>query len=191
MNPRLRDLFQAPLAIAALLSGCRGEAEETPAPVRPPVTEAPPARPLDGVPATDEAIFAWLTSERYRETWELLPGKAPMHVGTEGHGVLLTAYADPVAMAAIERASLSLPSGAAIAVEDFLADSSLSTISVMVRVLDSAGESGEWRFTRFGSAGEVDTGPMDECRSCHVLEPDFVFGWELGTPVPIDSTGAR
>ena len=31
---------------------------------------------------------------------------------------------------------------------------------------------------------------MDSCRSCHVLEPDLVFGWELGTPLPIDSTGA-
>jgi len=42
---------------------------------------------------------------------------------------------------------------------------------------------------RFGTAGEVEAGPMDACRSCHVLEPDLVFGWELGTPVPVDSTG--
>lgn len=191
MIPRLREPFQALLAIAALLAGCRVEAEETPAPVRPTVMQAPPAGPFEGVPPSDEAIFAWLTGERYRETWELVPGTSLMHEGTEGHGALLTTYADPVAMEAIERASLSLPPGAAIAMEDYLADSSLSSISVMVRVHDSADESGDWRFTRFGPAGEIEAGPMDGCRSCHVLEPDLVFGWELGTQLPIDSTGAR
>jgi hypothetical protein len=60
----------------------------------------------------------------------------------------------------------------------------------MVRLDDSDPISAEWRFTRFGPAGETEAGPMDACRGCHVQEPDFVFGWELGTPLPIDSTGA-
>lgn len=189
MNPYLRYLFAAPLAIAAPLVGCRGAVEEAPAPARRIATE--PVRPFEEVPATSEAILAWLNSERYRETWELLPGTFPLHEGSEGHGALLTTYADPVAIGALERAALSMPPGAAIAVEDYLPDSTLSTVSVMVWVPDSDGRSGEWRFARFGSAGEIEAGSMDSCRSCHVLEPDLVFGWELGTPLPIDSTGAE
>jgi hypothetical protein len=61
----------------------------------------------------------------------------------------------------------------------------------MLRADDSDRDGGDWRFARFGSAGEVEAGSGETCRGCHVLDPDFVFGRELGTPMPIDSTGAR
>lgn len=176
--------------VALFLAGCQGAAEERTAPA-PPAANRPARSPsFEGEEPTGEAVFAWLSGERYRETWELLPGTSPLHAGAEPHGTLLTTYANPVAMEAIERAAPSMPPGAAIAVEDYLADSTLSTISVMVRVADPDPESGEWHFTRFGPAGEVEAGPLDSCRSCHVLEPDLLFGWELGRPLPIDSTGA-
>jgi hypothetical protein len=82
-----------------------------------------------------------------------------------------------------------MPAGAAFAVEDYLADSTLSAISVMLRVDGPGPDSMEWRFVRFAPTGEIDAGPKDACLNCHVLEPDFVFGWELGAPLPIDSTG--
>jgi hypothetical protein len=192
MNPRLGGPLLAPLSIAALVAaGCQGSAEEGLPPPRPTATEpAPPAPPFEGVEPTGEAIFAWLNGERYRETWELFPGTTPLHEGTEDHGALLTTYANPVAMEALERGTASMPPRAVIAVEDYLADSTLSTISVMLRVDDPDPESAGWRFTRFGPAGEVVAGVTDSCSSCHVLEPDLVFGWELGAPLPIDSTGA-
>jgi hypothetical protein len=139
---------------------------------------------------TGEAVFAWLASERYRETWELLPGTLPFRPGTESHGALVTTYASPHAMRGIERATLTMPLGAAFAIEDYFADSTLAAIGVMVRVRDPDPESKGWYFTRFGPEGEVDAGPPDACRGCHVLEPDLVFGWEIGTPLPIDSTGS-
>ncbi|HET6362551.1 MAG TPA: hypothetical protein VFH11_10895, partial [Gemmatimonadota bacterium] len=186
MMPRFRAIWFA----ALLLAACQGAVEEAAAPA-PPAADRPVQAPsFEGEEPTGEAIFAWLNAERYRETWELLPGTLPLHSGAEPHGALLTTYANPLALEAIERAALSMPPGAAIAVEDHLADSTLSTISVMVRLTDPDPESGEWHFGRFGSAGEVEAGPMDSCRSCHVLEPDLVFGWELGTSLPIDSTGA-
>jgi hypothetical protein len=187
MSPRIRGL-----SIAALfLAGCQDPADEPPAPAPPPAVARTTGVPsLDSTEATDEAIFAWLEAERYRETWELLPGTLPLHPGTEPHGTLLTAYADPRAMEAIERGAPSMPAGAAIVAEDYLVDSTLSSISVMMRVGDSGPDSAEWRFARFGSAGEIEAGPMDACRSCHVQEPDLVFGWELGSSLPIDSTGA-
>ena len=185
MMLRTRGLTIATL----LLAGCQGSAEDEPA-AAPALEPAARAPSFEGVEPTGEAILAWLDGERYRETWELLPGTSPLHEGAEGHGALLSTDANPVAMESIDRGALSMPPGAAIAVEDYLADSTLSTISVMVRVDEPEPESGEWHFTRFGSSGEIEAGPMDSCRSCHVLEPDLVFGWELGTPLPIDSTGA-
>ncbi len=174
---------------ALLLAGCQGEEARVPA--SPPATEQiVPAPSLDEVEPDGEAIFAWLDDERYRETWELLPGTSPLHTGIEPHGTLLTTYANAIAIEALERAAPSMPPAAAIAVEDYMADSTLSTISVMLRVDDLEAGSVEWRFTRFAPTGEIEAGPLDGCRSCHVLEPDFVFGWELGTPLPIDSTGA-
>ena len=177
--------------VALLLAGCQEAAEDRPGPVPPPVEDrAATSSPFGKAEPNSEAIFAWLSAERYRETWELLPGTLPLHPGTEPHGALLTTYANPVAMEAIERAAPTLPPGAAIAVEDYLADSTLGSISVMVRVDDPDPDSAEWRFARFGPAGEIEAGPVDSCRSCHVLEPDLVFALELGRPLPIDSTGA-
>jgi hypothetical protein len=94
-------------------------------------------------------------------------------------------------MEAIEHGAPSMPSGAVIVMEDYLADTTLSSVSVMIRVEGSDPDAGDWRFTRYGSAGEVETGSAEMCRGCHVLDPDFVFGRELGRPMPIDSTGAR
>lgn len=174
---------------ALLLAGCQGEDAGVPA--RPP-TVVPTARApsLDPVEFEGEAIFAWLDGERYSETWELFPGTSSLHFGAEPHGMLLTTYANPVAMEALERAAPSMPAGAGILVEDYLADSTLSTLSVMLRVDDPDSGPVEWRFARFAPTGEFEAGSMEGGRSCHVLEPDLVFGRELGNPLPIDSTGA-
>jgi hypothetical protein len=192
MNSRFARPLLPSFAIAALLvAGCQVSAEEgLPPPRATPTEPAPPASPFEGEELTGEAIFVWLNGERYRETWELFPGTVPLHEGTEGHGALLTTYANPVGMESLERGAASMPPRAVIAVEDYLADSTLSTISVMLRVDDPDPESGVWRFTRFEAAGEVVAGLADSCRGCHVLEPDLLFGWELGVPLPIDSTGA-
>lgn len=177
--------------MAMMLAGCQGAPEEGQAPASAPAAEPTARAPsLDPVESEGDAIFAWLDGERYRETWELFPGTSPLHIGAEPHGSLLTTYANPVAMEALERAAPSMPTGAAIVMEDYMADSTLSTMSVMLRVDDPDSGSVEWRFTRFAPTGEIEAGPVDGCRSCHVLEPDLVFGWELGNPLPIDSTGA-
>lgn len=187
MTPRAGVVWIA----ALVLAGCQGAAEEASTPVPPRVTErSAEASPFAAEEPAGDAIFAWLEGERYRETWELLPGTAPFHPGANPHGMLLTTYANPVALEALERTAPSMPAGAALAVEDYLADSTLATISVMLRVAVPEPDSMEWRFARFAPTGEIEVGQTDACRSCHVVEPDLVFGWEIGTPLPIDSTGA-
>lgn len=176
---------------AVVLGGCQGAAEEASTPAPPQAAErSVEASPFALEEPAAEAIFAWLEDERHRETWDLVPGTAPLHPGADPHGTLLTTYANPVAMEALERGAPSMPPGAAFAVEDYLADTTLSAISVMLRVDDPAPDRVEWRFARYAPTGEIEAGSMDTCRSCHVLEPDLVFGWEIGTPIPVDSTGA-
>jgi len=137
---------------------------------------------------TGEAVRAWLEDERYRETWQLWPGTAPLDPGAESHGALLTTYVNPAAIRALRRGLPAMPPGAVVVVEDYLPDSSLSSISVMVRAEGYDVERLGWFFARFGSAGEIeDAGRVETCAGCHVSEPDYLFGVELGTPVAADS----
>ena len=64
-------------------------------------------------------------------------------------------------------------------------------IGVMARTDPAHPENGGWFFAALGSAGEVGPQDVESCAGCHVREPDRVFGADLGTPWPIDSTGAR
>jgi hypothetical protein len=155
--------------------------------VQPMVEAAFPLEP----DTTGEAVLAWLDGERYRETWDLWPATAPLDPGAEAHGALLTTYVSPLAFDALMRGTHAMPPGAAVVVEDYMSDSSLSSISVMVRADGYDAERQDWFFARFGSAGEIDAaGRVEMCAGCHVSEPDYLFSGELGTPLPIDSTGA-
>ena len=83
------------------------------------------------------------------------------------------------------------PKGSLLVVEEYLADSTRVGIGVMARTDPAHPENGGWFFAALGSAGEVGPQDVESCAGCHVREPDRVFGADLGTPWPIDSTGAR
>lgn len=172
-----------------VLAGCRDSVDDVSTPVPPPRVSMASLQPADCVDGIGEATLISLEDERYRETWELLEATSPLHAGSEPHGALLTTYVNDAALDAIEHADLSMPPGAVIALENYQADTTLSSISVMVRLGDPDPEYGGWCLARLGPAGEWEAGPRDACGSCHILDPDFVFGWELGTPLPVDSTG--
>lgn len=175
---------------AALLAACQVQPESA-GPV--PAARAPAAVPASepvGPDTTAEAVRDWLAEARYRERWELWP-PPPLRPGAEPqHGPLLTGYANPIALDALERGLTPLPEGSILLVEDHLADTTLSSVSVMVRAGDPRADDGGWGFVRLGSAGEIDPGSATACAACHAFEPDRLFGADAGTPWPIDSTGA-
>ena len=178
------------LALAvALVVGCQVQPESAGlAPVAR-VPAAPASEPV-GPDTTAEAVRDWVEEARYRERWELWP-PIPLRPGAEPqHGALLTGYANPIAIDALERGLAPLPDGSILLVEDHAADTTLTSVGVMVRAGDARAEDGGWGFVRLGSAGEIDPGGATTCASCHVLDPDRVFGADVGTPWPIDSTGA-
>lgn len=179
-----------PLVAALAVAGCRIPPEgATPAAD----SLAAAARPVEpgGPDATPESVRDWLEAERYRERWEPWPGALPLRPGAEPqHGTLLTAYANPIAIDGMEYGLSALPAGSILIVEDHAPDSTLASVSVMVQTDDRDGEDGGWYFVRLGSAGEVEPPGSESCAACHALEPDRVFGAQIGTPWPIDSTGA-
>jgi hypothetical protein len=164
---------------------------------------------------TAEAILAWLREAQYRETWETWPDTSVLRpdsvrlpadppapaseaaalvsdtlVGAEiaSHGALHTTYLNPIAVDALERGAHAMPAGAIAVIEEHLADSTLSAVSVMVQSEGYDPENRDWVFARFGSTGEIEAGGrVEACQGCHVLEPDYLFSAELGTPLPVDS----
>lgn len=176
------------LALAvALISGCQVQPESA-APVAR-ATATPVSEPA-GPDTSAGAVRDWLEEARYRERWEIWP-LTPLRPGAEPqHGALLTGYANPIAIDALERGLTPLPDGSILLVEDYASDTTLTSVSVMVRAGDAGAEDGGWGFVRLGSAMEIDPGGATACASCHVLDPDRVFGADVGTPWPIDSTGA-
>lgn len=201
------------LASALLSAACQGPPQEALAPIDDTVAVRRVVEAPAGPDASGESILAWLREARYRETWEtwpdtsvLRPDRAPsdpaapaseaaavvsdtlvaMEIAT--HGALRTTYLNPIALDALERGAHVMPSGAIAVIEEYFADSTLSAVSVMVQSRGYDPESGDWVYARFGSAGEIEAaGRVEACQGCHVLEPDYLFSAELGTPLPLDS----
>jgi hypothetical protein len=181
------------LALAVVFAaGCQVPPESA-TPAADSAVLAPVARATEpaGPDTTPEAVRDWLEAERYRDRWALWPDSLPLRPSAEPHhGALLTGYANPIAIDALERGVTPLPEGSILLVEDHAADTTLASVSVMVRAGDVEAEDGGWGFVRLGSSGEIDPGAATACAACHALDPDRVFRADVGTPWPIDSTGA-
>lgn len=193
------------LAIAAALLGaaCQGPPQEALAPAADTVAVRRVVDAPVGPDPTAPAIWAWLRETRYRETWgtwpdttALSPDSAPLRADTlpgveiVPHGALRTTYLNPIAVDALERGTHAMPPGSIAVLEEYFPDSTLSGIGVMVKSEGYDPENRDWVFARFGSAGEAEAvGRVEACQGCHVLEPDYLFSAEVGTPLPVDSTG--
>jgi hypothetical protein len=194
--------------VALLAGACQGPPQEALAPLEDSVAVRRVVEAPAGLDTTGEAILTWLEGARYRETWTtwpdtsvLRPDSALLRAESAAqlqdtlpgatlapHGALRTTYLNPIALDALERGAHAMPSGAIAVIEEHFPDSTLSGISVMVQSEGYDPANRDWVFARFGSAGEIEAaGRLDACQGCHVLEPDYLFRAELGTPLPVDS----
>lgn len=171
------------IALMGLTAACEPP-PEPPARVEPAHPRVVVARP----DTTGHAVWAWLGEERYAETWERWPGTTELHPGAEPHGALLTTFVNPIAREALRRGAPAMPPGAVVVTENYLPDSTLVAVTVMVRSAGFDPRRQDWFRARFGSAGEIEAaGRVEECAGCHAREPDDLFSGELGTLAPADS----
>jgi hypothetical protein len=205
----------AGLAIALLAAACQGPPQEALAPLEDSVAVRRIVESPVGPDTTGESILAWLREARYRETWDTWPDTSVLRPDSAGlpsdpaarasgaaafvsdtlvgaeiapHGALRTTYLNPIAVDALERGAHAMPAGAIAVIEEHFADSTLSAVSVMVQSEGYDPVNRDWVFAQFGSTGEIEAaGRVEACHGCHVLEPDYLFSAELGTPLPVDS----
>ena len=171
------------VALAGLAAACEARPEPPPVPIQTAPARVEPVRP----DTTARAVWAWLGDERYAETWELWPETVELHPGAEPHGALLTTFVNPIARAALRRRALALPPGAAVVMENYLPDTTLVAVTVMVRSAGYDPGRHDWFRARYGSTGEIEAaGRVEACAECHAREPDQLFSGELGTLAPVD-----
>lgn len=176
------------IVLGALVAACQSPPEEAGAPAED--TAAPPAPATEPAPpdTTGPALWSFLQEERYRESWELWPGLDRLYPGTEPHGALLTTYVNPIAREALRRGDESMPPGAVIVKENYMPDSTLAGVTVMLLAPGYDPAHQDWFWAKYGSAGEVEAaGRVESCAGCHGAEPDYLFSGELGAPAPADS----
>ncbi len=170
---RAFNLFTAIAVCAIGLAACGTEPADTP---------EPPAEPIDEPTAvslpdtTGDAVWALLGAEDYQTNWTLWPEKGELYAGTEPHGMLLTTYLNDIAIAALEGDATAMPVGSIFVKENYMPDSMLAAITVMVK--REAGynpDHADWFFTKILADGTVDAmdgmrleGRAMMCQGCHL-----------------------
>lgn len=118
---------------------------------------------------TESAVWAHLQEADYRANWQLWPGTEELYAGTEPHGMLLTTYANSLAMEALADGSADdLPEGAIIVKENYMPDSTFAAATVMMKVDGYNPDHANWLFAKYQPDGTVDAfGRPAGCQSCH------------------------
>jgi hypothetical protein len=177
MNARLRSTAWM-VVIAVLATGCSDEASDAEADIGQAggaPTEAAPAGAVSAAPSlepdtTEEALWAYLEVERYRDSWPLWPGKGQLYEGQEPHGMLLTTYTNQTAYDALLAGDpADLPPGAIIVKENWTPDSTYAAVTVMYKVDGYNPDHADWLFAKYDPDGAVEAfGRAAGCQACHV-----------------------
>jgi hypothetical protein len=101
-----------------------------------------------------------IQGDKYRETWELWPGKGKFYKGTEPHGMLLTTYLNEAAYRAVEKNEKELPNGSIVIKENYMPDKTLGAITVMQKIEKYNPEGGDWFWVKFKPDGNPETAEM-------------------------------
>jgi len=178
-------LLIAGTVLALGLAACGTETADTP--------DAPDDPPMDPMEVslpdtTGDAVWAHLGTEDY-QSWALWPDKGELYTGQEPHGMLLTTYLNSTAINALEGDATAMPEGSIIVKENYMPDSMLAAITVMVkRETGYNPDHADWFFTKILADGSVEAmdgmraeGRVMMCQGCHLGQAanDYLFTGEL------------
>lgn len=185
--------YLSPLAAAFLLTwmACASEPDATDPAAASEVTPAV-GTAYTGPDTSGAAVWAFLGEADYQSTWALWPGKGELYAGQEPHGMLLTTYLNPAAMEALQGGASVMPTGAVIVKENYMPDSTLAAVTVMVKVPGYNPEHSDWFFTKHLPDGALDQSPegmpmegrLAGCQNCHAARAanDYLYTSDLGGP---------
>jgi hypothetical protein len=168
------------LSVVALAAACAAE-EDAPQEESAPAAEPAalePAAAREMPDTTAEAVWAYLEARDY-QSWPLWPGTSELYTGVEPHGMLLTTYANGVAMESLEAgAPGDIASGGIVVKENYMPDGTLAAVTVMYKVEGYNPEHQDWWFLKRLADGTVEaSGRVAGCQGCHIAAPrgDYLF----------------
>ena len=181
MNNYLKSALTILSALILGLAACSPRPEKTEK--APPESEAEKALAHEVIRSPDTTgayVWTFIQDSNYRGTWKTWPGKGKFYEGRRPHGALLTTYLNPLALGAVNTKAGKMPDGATIVKENYEADSTLSSITVMRKFAGYNPDHDDWFFTKFSPSGEVEHGPegmalegrVPMCESCHSEQKD-------------------
>lgn len=145
--------------------------------------QKPPAKaeavsPELKVLASGADLWDYLKKEDYKKNWKIWPGTAPLHHGTQPHGILLTTYVNPIALKAIETKKGILPYGSVIVTENYSAEKWLESLTVMYKIKGYNPGDNDWFWAKFGPEGTVAAeGKLNSCEDCHFQKRSNDYIW--------------
>ena len=161
------------LAISLIMAGCGGQpVEETPVVEE---AEAPPtaAETVEMPEPTAEAVWTYMEEAGFTDNWSFWPGRGAFAESQVPHGLLVTAYLNPVAFDAISGAAGSVPEGSIIVKENYSPDRELMATTVMYKSAGFDPEHNDWFWLRRLADGTVAaSGQIEGCQNCHGMGAD-------------------
>ena len=166
--------------LTSIIAACQPQDSETSTTADVATAEPQPEFGRDGPDTTGAALWAYLQSENYQDTWTLWPGRGELYEGQEPHGLLLTTYLNDVALGAVENRSGTMPEGSIVAKENYMPDKTLAAVTVMYKVAGYNPDHNDWFFTKFLPDGTLDKmpngmameGKIPGCQGCHSAKRD-------------------
>ncbi|MFO0753749.1 MAG: cytochrome P460 family protein [Thermodesulfovibrionales bacterium] len=114
--------------------------------------------------------------------WKMWPGKGKFYKGTEPHGALLTTYVNDVAYESLRSGRGVLPDDSLIVKENYTADKTLSSLTVMYKVKGYSPKAGNWFWAKYTPEGKAEAaGDLEMCITCHGKnkENDYIMTEKL------------
>ncbi len=165
--PRDMPAFVAALLLGVIVAGCSGtsaNSSSSSSPSASPTAAAAAPAPPD---TTARSLWTYLQNAGY-SGWPLWPGKGELYPGTRPHGALLTTHLNPAAYDAVTNGSTAMPDGAVIVKENYEADTTLASITVMYKSAGYDPAHHDWFWMkRLPDDSVVVAGRGATCIDCH------------------------
>ncbi len=142
------------------------------------------ASPMSPLPPPDgDAVWAYLQSAHYRDSWTRWPGTKAFYPGTEPHGALLTTYVNETARRSMEAGDAALAPGSIVVKENYTPERKLAATTVMFKSAGFDPEHHDWFWAKVAPDGSIQaSGRVDSCIGCHgrAADNDYIRSEKLG-----------